>query len=67
MMDGHLRRKGTRVSQAQIRSAMHSVDPQGVALSWKQAIKCRQYRVVGPLALWHIDGNHKLIRLRVLI
>ena len=62
MMDGHLRHRGTRVSQARIRSAMHNVDPEGVALRWRQAIKRRQYRVAGPLALWHIDGNHKLIR-----
>ena len=62
MMDGHLRRRGIRVSQARIRSSIHCVDPEGVALRWRQAIKCRQYRVAGPLALWHIDGNHKLIR-----
>ena len=62
MMDGHLRRRGIRVSQARIRSSIHCVDPEGVALRWRQAIKRRQYRVAGPLALWHIDGNHKLIR-----
>ena len=22
----------------------------------------RKYHVPGPLALWHVDGNHKLIR-----
>ena len=25
-------------------------------------INCRSYSVSSPLALWHIDGNHKLIR-----
>ncbi len=38
MMDGHLRHRGTRVSQARIHSAMHNVDPEGVALRWRQAI-----------------------------
>ncbi len=65
MMDGHLRRQGIRVSQVRIRSTMHSTDPQGVVLRWRQTIKRRQYRVAGPLALWHIDGNHRLIRLDV--
>ena len=37
MMDGHLRRQETRVSQAMIQSAMHIVDPQGVVLHWRQA------------------------------
>ncbi len=47
-MDGHLRHRRTRVSQARIRSAMN---PEGVALRWRQAIKLRQYRAAGPLAL----------------
>lgn len=25
-------------------------------------LRRRQYSVPGPNALWHIDGNHKLIR-----
>ena len=25
-------------------------------------ISGQQYCVAGPLALWHIDGNHKLIK-----
>ena len=62
MMDGHLRLRGIRVTQARIRNCMHAVDPEGVALRWRQAIQRRKYRVAGPLALWHIDGNHKLIR-----
>lgn len=27
----------------------------------------RRYKVAGPNSLWHIDGNHKLIRWRVVI
>ena len=62
MMDGHLRLRGIRVTQARIRNCMHAVDPEGVALRWRQGIQCMKYRVAGPLALWHINGNHKLIR-----
>ena len=62
MMDGHLRQRGVRITQARIRNCMHKVDPEGVILRWRECIQRRQYRVSGPLALWHIDGNHKLIR-----
>ena len=62
MMDGHLRQRGVRVSQARVRNAMHRVDPEGVVLRWRETIQRRKYRVSSPLALWHIDGNHKLIR-----
>ena len=62
MMDGHLRQRGVRITHARIRNCMHKVDPEGVILRWRECIQQRQYRVSGPLALWHIDGNHKLIR-----
>ena len=65
MMDGHLRQRGIRVTQAQIRNCMHLVDSEGVALRWREAIRRRKYRVAGPLSLWHIDGNHKLIRYEI--
>ena len=62
MMNGHLRQRGIHVTQARIQSSMHRVDPEGVTLRWREAIQRRKYRVSRPLALWHIDGNHKLIR-----
>ena len=67
MMDGHLRQRGIRVTQARIRDSMHRVDPQGVVLRWREAVQRRKYRVSSPLALWHIDGNHKLIRYFIII
>jgi DNA-directed RNA polymerase specialized sigma54-like protein len=54
--------KGLRPSQMRVRESMQRVNPQGVALRWLRLTPRRQYRVSGPLALWHIDGNHKLIR-----
>ena len=53
---------GLRPSQMRVRESMQRVNPQGVALRWPRLTPRRQYRVSGPLALWHIDGNHKLIR-----
>ena len=38
------------------------VDEAAVAMRWCRAIHRRVYQVAGPNALWHIDGNHKLIR-----
>lgn len=49
-------------SQMRVRESMRRVDPQGVAVRWLRLTPQRQYRVSGPLALWHIDGNHKRIR-----
>ena len=38
------------------------IDPNGAIVRWFDTIHCRKYRIQGPLSLWHIDGNHKLIR-----
>ena len=38
------------------------IDEAAVAMRWSQVIRRRVYQVPGPNALWHIDGNHKLIR-----
>ena len=63
MMDGYLRGRGLRIQQARLRSAMQRCDPHGVVLRWLGQIHPRtSYSVYGPQALWHIDGNHKLIR-----
>ena len=62
LMHGHLLHRGHRVTQAQIRATMHRVDPEGVAIRWNSSIQRRRYMVASPLSLWHLDGNHKLIR-----
>lgn len=63
-MTGFLRSRGLRVQQLRIRESIRRVDPAGVLLrSLEMRItQRRRYQVPGPLALWHIDGNHKLIR-----
>lgn len=41
---------------------MARIDPSGAALRSVVSIERRTYSVAGPNSLWHIDGNHKLIR-----
>ena len=62
MMQGHLLNQGHRVSQSHIRESLQRIDPDGVAIRWSATIERRTYRVQSPLSLWHVDGNHKLIR-----
>ena len=63
-MSGFLMSRGLRVQQDRIRCSMHRVHPEGCMLRALEmnTLHRRRYRVYGPLALWHIDGNHKLIR-----
>jgi len=62
LMYGHLLNQGYRVAQMRIRDSLHRVDPDGSVIRWASTIERRKYRVSSPLSLWHIDGNHKLIR-----
>ena len=63
-MAGLLFARGIRLQQSRIRSAMQRVNPEGCLLRSLElnVLHRRKYQVYGPLALWHIDGNHKLIR-----
>lgn len=61
---GLLRARGVYLQQARIRQSIRRVDPEGILLRALEMniIRRRHYSVAGPLSLWHIDGNHKLIR-----
>ena len=63
-MTGLLLNSGHRIQQNRIRECMRRVNPEGVLLRVLElrTVRRRRYQVSGPLALWHIDGNHKLIR-----
>ena len=63
-MSGMLTSRGIRVQQWRIREAMRRANPVGVMLRALElrTVHRRHYWVPGPLALWHVDGNHKLIR-----
>ena len=68
-MKGFLMSKGFKVQWARIRDSMWRVDPTGLVLRTTQlnTVRRRKYSVPGTLALWHIDGNHKLIRWRFVV
>ncbi len=63
-MSGLLLARGLRIQQERIRETMRRVDPQGTllrALSLR-VVHRRRYHVPSAQSLWHVDGNHKLIR-----
>lgn len=57
-----LKSRSIKVTQSRVRESMHRTDPEGVAMRWLSITPRTVYSVRGPLSLWHIDGNHKLIR-----
>ena len=66
MLMGHLRSQGIHVQRKRLRDAIHWVDPEGVEERKAKGIKRRFYEVPYPNFIWHLDGNHKLIRYRLL-
>ena len=65
-MTGHLLSRGIRVQQSRVRDSMRRIDPEGTAARRLHAVNRRHYSVAAPRSLYHIDGNHKLIRLGLL-
>lgn len=61
-MYGHLISVGFRLQYDRIRESLRRVDPQGSYMRRLRHLRRRKYSVAGPQSLWHIDGNHKLIR-----
>ena len=45
-----------------VRESQRRVDPEGSIMRRLNRVQRRSYSVQGPQHLWHIDGNHKLIR-----
>ena len=62
LLKGHLAAMGHRLQESRIRDSLRRIDPVGVMSRWIHTIQRRRYSVPGPNMLWHIDGNHKLIR-----
>ena len=46
---------------------MHVVDPEGIEERKRKPIRRRVYSNPFPNYVWHIDGNHKLVRWRLVI
>ena len=66
MLEGHLRAEGIHVQRGKVRKAIHDLDP-SVTSRKRPAIQRRVYSVPYPNYLWHLDGNHKLIRWRFVV
>ena len=62
MLQGHLRWQGLHVQRNRLRTAIHQSDPIGTEARRRPPIRRRVYSVPCPNYLWHIDGNHTLIR-----
>ena len=58
----HFKAGGIKVPIHRVRLLCHRMDPIGVVTRWMAVVERRTYKVPGPNSLWHIDGNHKLIR-----
>ena len=57
-----LRSRSIQVTQARVRESMLRTDPEAVAMRWLSITPRRVYSFRGPLSLWHVDGNYKLIQ-----
>ena len=62
MVQGHLQSQGIIVQRKRMRETLKEVDPRGTLARQRLRIKRRIYSVPCPNYIWHIDGNHKLIR-----
>ena len=61
-MYGYFVSRGIRLQYQRIRESQRRVDPEGSILRQLHNLTRRRYSVPGPQSLWHMDGNHKLIR-----
>ena len=64
LVQGHIAGLGLRVQHDRVRKARHSINGSHPK---QAAIFQRVYSVPGPNSLWHVDGNHKMIRWRLVI
>ncbi|KAI4892785.1 hypothetical protein NFI96_017023, partial [Prochilodus magdalenae] len=67
MMVGHLKAPGIRIQRHRVQEAMRREAPEGMRTLRLQTLRGRRYTVPSPNSLWHIDGNHKLIRWRIVV
>ena len=66
MINGHLMAQNIRVKRQRLRDCISRLNS-SMGLQKNPEIYRRVYSVPGPNYLWHIDGNHKIIRYRIVI
>ena len=64
---GHLARQNIILPRTRIRAFIHRIDPEGTAIRRSLAVRRQVYHAEGPNYVWHIDGNHKLIKYHFII
>lgn len=67
MLNGHLRSRGIVLQRHRLRQAVRRVDSQGVEARRTTTIYRRVYSLPCPNYIWHIDGNHKLVRWKFVV
>nr|XP_033488755.1 uncharacterized protein LOC117260783 [Epinephelus lanceolatus] len=67
MLNGHLRARNILVQRRRLRDSVRRVDRAGVESRRTTTIQRRVYTVPFPNYIWHIDGNHKLIRWKLVV
>ena len=67
MLQGHLLHMDIKVPRAMLRSAIHRIDHANTVCRRSDVIRRGVYSSPHPNAVWHIDGNHKMICWRLVI
>ena len=62
---GMLKSKDIYISRQRLRDSLKRIDMEGIERRKKRALKRRVYSVHHANYVWHIDGYHKLIRLKL--
>ena len=63
MVGGWLRQNGYPVQKTRVCQSLREVDRVGIANHWLHCIRRRVYNVSSSQTPWHLDGNHKVIRI----
>ncbi|XP_044171565.1 uncharacterized protein LOC122955897 [Acropora millepora] len=66
-MLGALRSRGLKIQRWRVRQCLREIDPVGTVLRWRQVVQRRSYHVRSPNSLWHLDGNHKMVKWRFVV
>ena len=67
ILQGKLLHIGIKVPRVKLRASIHRIDHANTVSRRSTTINRRVYTAPHPNAVWHIDGNHKMIRWRLVI
>ena len=66
-MLGALRSRGLKIQRWRVRRCLRKIGPVGTVLRWRQVIQRPSYHVRSPNSLWHLEGNHKMVKWRFVV